>query len=228
MQAFFCIFTSTDLGASFGQSERLLPVTSQAPLMSSSPLPTAGSLWQTFHDELYGFVRARVSSESVSEDLLQAAFLRAHQALQTGRGPEEPRAWLFQIVRNLLRDSYRQKKRASDLQDQLRAHLDTEAGTPEEERATFEMVARLLPNFIDALESPYRRALQLTDLEGLTQAEAAKEEGVTLACMKARVRRGREQLLASLKQCCDFERDGRGRMMECIPRSPGSACSTCK
>lgn len=189
----------------------------------------AGRLWQAFHNELHGFVRARVNSESASEDLLQAAFLRAHQALESGNGPDEPRAWLYQIVRNLLRDSYRQKKRKSALQDQLLSEAETSQGNaPDEERAAFQIVARLLPDFIETLEAPYRQAIQLTDLEGLTQAEAAKKEGVTLTCMKARVRRGRQQLLASLKRCCDFEIDGRGRMIECAPRSSNSTCSSCK
>src|SRR5690606_9119686 len=179
-------------------------------------IQNAGNLWRPFHDELYGFLRPRVSSDSASEDLLQAAFLRAHQALELGKGPEEPRAWLFQIVRNLLRDSYRQKKRTHNFQDQLRLETEpAELATDEEERTTFQIVARLLPDFIETLDAPYRKAIQLTDLEGLTQAEAAKKEGVTLACMKARVRRGREQLLASLRCCCDFELDGRGRMIEC-------------
>src|SRR5690606_32669052 len=150
----------------------------------------AGNLWQTFHDELYGFVRARMNSDSASEDLLQAAFLRAHQALKSGSGPDEPRAWLYQIVRNLLRDSYRKKKRRTTLEDRLRSAEEVaQADDSDDERVAFQIVARLLPDFIETLDAPYRRAIQFTDLEGLTQAEAAEKEGVTLACMKARVRR---------------------------------------
>jgi RNA polymerase sigma-70 factor (ECF subfamily) len=76
------------------------------------------------------------------------------------------------------------------------------------------------------LDAPHAEALRLVDLEGRTQAEAAEQAGVSLPCMKARVRRGRGQLLNALQDCCAFEVDARGRVIDWRRRSSGSCgCS---
>ncbi|MFO0634577.1 MAG: TauD/TfdA family dioxygenase [Nannocystaceae bacterium] len=71
------------------------------------------------------------------------------------------------------------------------------------------------------LPSPYREALTLTELEGLTQREAAQMLGVSLSGMKSRVQRGRVQLRRALEGCCDIAVDARGRVIAYTPRSDG-------
>jgi RNA polymerase sigma-70 factor (ECF subfamily) len=195
----------------------------------------AGTLWTRFHGELFAFVRPRVDSAEVAEDLLQSAFLSAHRRLVAGDVPEHPRAWLHQIVRNLIIDARRRARRQRDLAeavfhepafDPVRAGTHTEA----DERDAFAAVARALPMFIEALDPIYRDALHMTELEGLTQTEAAERAGVTLSGMKARVQRGRRQIYEALQQCCEFEVDARGRMTNCTrrdkaaERDPAACC----
>lgn len=67
----------------------------------------AGTPWEQFYGELYGFLRTRVNSDATAQDTLQSAFLRAHKQLTAGDAPEQPRAWLYQIVRNLIVDVHR-------------------------------------------------------------------------------------------------------------------------
>jgi len=47
--------------------------------------------------------------------------------------------------------------------------------------------------------SPYREALTLTELQGLTQKQAAEMLGISLSGMKSRVQRGRQQLRRALE-----------------------------
>lgn len=75
----------------------------------------AGTLWGQFHSELYGFLRSRVKSDAAVQDILQSAFLRAHKQLAAGDTPQQPRAWLYQIVRNLMVDSHRRAGREQSL-----------------------------------------------------------------------------------------------------------------
>jgi RNA polymerase sigma-70 factor (ECF subfamily) len=71
---------------------------------------------------------------------------------------------------------------------------------------------------IDNLPEPYREAIVLTELEGLTQQQLAERAGLSLSGAKSRVQRGRAMLKAELEACCRFEFDQRGRVMDCEPR----------
>lgn len=190
------------------------------------------SLWHKFREELRAFVRRRIATDEAADDILQAAYLRAHEAIADGRGPKDPRAWLYQIVRRVLFDTYRANERQKalhrDFEEQplfdREAEPNADKGADEE---AFLIIARALPGFIASLDGPYREALELTELEGLSHSEAAARAGVSLSCMKSRVLRGKKQLLDALDRCCSFEFDGRGKPIECYERESGMACRTC-
>jgi RNA polymerase sigma-70 factor (ECF subfamily) len=80
-----------------------------------------------------------------------------------------------------------------------------------------ELATHVAP-FVASLPSPYRAALTLTELEGLTQKEAAEMLGVPLSTMKSRVQRGRERLREIFDACCEISLDARGSVVECEPR----------
>lgn len=187
----------------------------------------AGSLWERFHRELFAFLRARVGSEAAAQDILQNAFLRAHKHLSSGEPPENPRAWLYQIVRNLIIDAHRRGARDAAIAEAVAQESeapDTIDPPASIEEDAFAAVARALPMFIDALDGPHRDALYMTEIEGLTQAEAAERAGLSLSGMKSRVQRGRKRIFDSLQRCCEFELDGRGRMIACEPRAADKDC----
>ncbi len=197
-------------------------------------LPTAPNgieaLWNDFHSELLAFARPRLASDSEAEDVLQTAFLRAHDHLRSGTTPSNARAWLYRIVRNLVVDTYRHSARRREV---LASEADVDPDAVEDldssdvDNDARACVARALPIFIKRLPSPYREALQLTELEGLTQAEAATRSGVSLSGMKSRVQRARKQLLESLYECCEFGLDARNRVIACNTRSVDEAqCSS--
>jgi RNA polymerase sigma-70 factor (ECF subfamily) len=86
-----------------------------------------------------------------------------------------------------------------------------------------ELAACIRP-LVDALPSDYRRALELTDFEGHTQADAARMEGISLSGMKSRVQRGRRQFATLVKQCCDVTTDSRGELVDFNLRGDGCGC----
>ena len=73
--------------------------------------------------------------------------------------------------------------------------------------------------FVARLPSPYREAITLTELEGLTQKDAAEMLGISVSGMKSRVQRGREKIRDMFDECCRISVDCRGRVVECEPRS---------
>jgi RNA polymerase sigma-70 factor, ECF subfamily len=67
----------------------------------------------------------------------------------------------------------------------------------------------------------------LTEFDGLTQQQLADRLGISLSGAKSRVQRGREQLKQMLHECCTFEFDRRGKVIDCTPRRK-AACKECE
>lgn len=83
------------------------------------------------------------------------------------------------------------------------------------------LLASYVAPFVAMLASPYREALTLTELEGLTQKQAAEMLGISVSGMKTRVQRGRRELRRVLEDCCSIALDARGRVISCEPRADG-------
>lgn len=80
--------------------------------------------------------------------------------------------------------------------------------------------------FVARLPSPYREAVSLVELDGLTTREAADRAGISVSGMKSRVQRGREQLRTLLDDCCEIALDARGKVTDVSPRA--GPCPACK
>jgi RNA polymerase sigma-70 factor (ECF subfamily) len=173
-------------------------------------------------ERLRPFVAQRVPKSDV-DDVLQDVFLRAQRALPELRDEERFGTWMYRVARSAIAESHRQRARhpIADADD-AEAPAAIEGGGPT--RLESEIAAYLMP-LITRLPSPYREALTLVELEGLTQQAAAKALGISLSGAKSRVQRGREKLRALLDECCSIGVDARGRVIDCEPRDPtGCRC----
>jgi RNA polymerase sigma-70 factor (ECF subfamily) len=85
------------------------------------------------------------------------------------------------------------------------APLADEPGTPELRGE----LARCVAPLIERLPGSYRQALVLTEVDGVTQAEAASRLGLSVSGMKTRVQRARGRLKDLLLDCCHVELDRR-------------------
>ena len=87
-----------------------------------------------------------------------------------------------------------------------------------EDAAAEEELSQCLRPLIATLPETYGQALELTELEGRTQGEAAEALGLSLSGMKSRVQRGRSKLKEVLLDCCHVEIDRRGGVVGYEPR----------
>jgi len=165
------------------------------------------------------FVARRVPKSDV-DDVLQDVFLRAQRALPDLRDEERFGAWMYRVARSAIAESHRQRSRHPVLEaEEPEAPSATEGSAPSPLETE---VADYLVPLISRLPSPYREALTLTELNGLTQQAAADALGISLSGAKSRVQRGREKLRALLGECCRIGVDARGRVIDCEPLLPTS------
>jgi len=134
--------------------------------------------------------------------------------------------WVYQVARSAVLDHGRAVARrplaTPDVPEEPGSGVDDD----EDGAVECELASYLAP-FVAALPSPYREALTLTELEGLSQRDAAAMLGVSLSGMKSRVQRGRARLRTMLKACCDITVDVRGRVIGCEPRPDGKIPDGC-
>jgi len=176
-------------------------------------------IWEEFSQSLLGFIRRRVNDPDDAEDILQEVFLKIHTKIDTLEDGDRLVSWLYQITRNTIIDYYRSRRPADELPESL--VVDPE---PVESDPTAQLAAGLR-EFMTCLPDKYRRALVLTELDGLKQAELAGRMGISVSGAKSRVQRGREMLRQALLECCHFEFDRRGGVLDYTPRP--DCCETC-
>ncbi|MBS2017421.1 MAG: RNA polymerase sigma factor SigZ [Deltaproteobacteria bacterium] len=185
--------------------------------------------WRDLEAKLRPFIARRVNAEADVDDLVQDVFLRMQRGLGELRDDDRFGPWVYQVARNAVADHHRRAARHAPLEgdgDGLAA-LEGTAAHDEDDTSVADEVASYLAPFVGMLPSPYREALTLTELEGLTQQEAAERLGISLSGMKSRVQRGRAHLRSALEDCCHIALDARGRVMACEPRPDGRLPPSC-
>jgi RNA polymerase sigma-70 factor (ECF subfamily) len=191
-------------------------------------------LWTDASGALRGFIRARVSDDATADDLLQEVFMRAHERRDQLRDQELLVAWLYRIARNAIVDHYRRRRDDGAQAERLLHEMgyeegsETEALSDEQRRASALLLGAWARARIDGLPEPYREALVLTEVEGLSQRDAADRAGVAYSTMKSRVQRGRDRLHSEILACCAVELDSRGGVIGVEPRPVGGGGGDCK
>jgi len=180
-------------------------------------------IWQQLHRELRQFIGRRVADGNAADDILQDIFLKIHAHVGALHDEQKLVSWTYHVTRNAIADYYRSQRHSVELPETLAMDDDNEFDLSSE-------FAPCLRPMIDTLPDKYREALVLTEYEGLSLQAAADRLKVSLSGVKSRVQRGRELLKGRLLQCCHFEFDRRGRMMdyhpyrtECKADQPGCA-----
>jgi len=158
------------------------------------------NIWIEYHEKLLLFIKSRVSDSFIAEDILHEVFIKIHAKLDMLDEPIKLRSWLYQITRNTIIDYYRTRKIETELPDWIvePTQIDTEEIIRQE-------LSSCLAPMINNLPEKYRLAIQLSEIEGKTQKEVAKQENISLSGAKSRVQRGRTMLKTMLHDCCQLE-----------------------
>ncbi|MEO3777131.1 sigma-70 family RNA polymerase sigma factor [Micromonospora sp. B11E3] len=141
--------------------------------------------------EVWRFAAALVDPDS-ADDLTQETYLRAFRALPAFEGRSSARTWLLGIARRACADHLRTVVRRRRLAERLAA--DGHTGRPHPDPAGQLGAADL----VRRLPAERRGAFVLTQLLGLSYAEAATVEGVPVGTIRSRVARARDDLVEAL------------------------------
>jgi RNA polymerase sigma-70 factor, ECF subfamily len=146
---------------------------------------------RAYETPVYNYVLRLVSDRALAEDLTQEVFLRVFQGLPKFSLRSKFTTWLFQVTKNRVLDELR----ANERRPRLSVALD--------DIPPLEVVDAPLEN-IEAMEAVWRSvgeltpdlkmALLLRDVVGLSYTEIADSLEITLATVKWRIYKAREEV----------------------------------
>ncbi len=151
-------------------------------------------------DQLYTVVLRLLGDRGEAEDVVQEALLRAWRGIGRFQGRSLFFTWLYRIAVNEANRTLEKRSRRGRSIDVDDDSIILPAPTPDQPAHQVERreLRHALDHAIAELSAPYRTALVLRDIEGLSTREAAEIVGVGEAALKSRLHQARLQVRAAL------------------------------
>ncbi|MDF0731113.1 sigma-70 family RNA polymerase sigma factor [Pseudomonas entomophila] len=158
------------------------------------PDPATQDTCRGFYADILHFLRKRMDNASDAADMTQDVFTQ-WLGYRDRAKVEQPRAFLFQVARNLLSDHWRrQKVRHAAFTDEASADDALEADNDPLHHAQREQRLGQLRQVLAELSPRRREALMLHRFEGLTQAQIAERMNISISMVE-------KHIAAALLQC---------------------------
>lgn len=160
-----------------------------------------------YYRELLRFLQGAVRDRDTAADLAQESYARVLAVQQSGETITEPRALLYRTARNLVIDQYRRSEvRGAYAATEGDFSIDAadlasgpEALEPEVAAMSSQTVDALL-TAIDELPLRCREAFILHKFDGLSQAEVARQMGISVTMVERHIKLGMQACRACQEQ----------------------------
>jgi len=151
------------------------------------------------HARFLAFLERRVGSRDVAEDILQEAFVRSLDRVESIRNTDSAVAWFYRVLRNALTDHFRRQ----ETRDRALSQVSAEAEENNEGDTELEtVVCACVMEMVDTLKPEYAAAVRRVDLDGMSVRSYAEESGISPGNAGVRLHRAREALRRQLARVC--------------------------
>jgi RNA polymerase sigma-70 factor, ECF subfamily len=182
---------------------------------------TSTQIWEQHSDKLKALVCCKVNHQDHCHDIMQDVYIKVMQHIDKVERAENVKSYLFKIADNAVTDHYR--KKVNQAYDNV-----SEDVVGEEEMfvkgSSLQLADCCLRPMMDSLPAIYRDALIMTELEGMKLKDYAEKAGISLSNAKVRVQRGKEKLKEIILQCCNYEFDRYGNIIDCQKNNQSGCC----
>ena len=156
---------------------------------------------QEYGQEIYLFILKKVKNKPIANDIFQNTFLKIHKNINQLKANEKARSWAFQICRNEIVNFFNKEPIHTDESKITRNVIDEY-----KDICCFD-------RFIDELPKIYKEVIELTFINGIKQKEVAETLGISVANVKARIRRSKMILKERFLKCCKYEVSKKGKLI---------------
>ena len=182
--------------------------------------PTFTTIQQQFGVQLHNIICSKVEHQAHCHDIMQEVYLKILLHLPKIEKANNMAAYLVQLTNNTVMDHYRKFKPA------IQVALANEISAENEHQTiqSLRLADCCLRPMIESLPAIYREALIMTELEGMKQKEYAEKVGITISNAKMRVQRAKEKLKEIILECCSYDFDKYGNIIDCRENGPSACC----
>lgn len=165
------------------------------------------NIWHEYRSSLHAFLTSRLSNPADVEDLLQEILITSHNNLDKINAEESIKPWLFRVAKNALIDFYRKRGHIQGISEEELLQEE------EASQVTHDISECLLP-FIQELPEENAQLLLDIDIHNESQKEYAKKLDISYSTLKSRVQKSRQMLKGIYDNCCDFDVDLNGKVID--------------
>ncbi len=178
------------------------------------------NIWTEFHKELNGFILKKVRHQADTDDILQDVFIKIIRNFDRVKHADNLRQYLYGIVKNAINDHFRRIKFTETIED-----IPETLSEEETESLNSTIADCCIKPFVNKLPEKYKEALILTEFQDISQKDLAKKLNISYSGAKSRVQRGKEKLKELLLDCCIYQIDVYGNLIEAESKRCGCSKS---
>lgn len=139
-------------------------------------------LYKQHNNWLIGWLRRKIDCPHRALDLAQDTFVKLISRKDV-LAIKQPRTYLSTIARGLVIDHYRRASLEQAYQEYLRQQPEEIQISPEEQALVLEALTSI-DKLLDTLSEKVRRAFLLSQLDGLTYPEIARQMGISVSSVQ--------------------------------------------
>ncbi len=163
----------------------------------SAPVQDIAAALVANHREFLAFVEKRVGNRATAEEILQDAFVRSMDKLDTVR--ETAIGWFYRVLRNAIIDHYRRNAAAERRNE---AYAREEQNADPQDQELHRVVCKCVAQLAETLKPEYATALRRVEVDGLSVKDYADEAGISSNNAGVRIFRAREALRKQVARSC--------------------------
>lgn len=168
-------------------------------------------IWEQFSNQLYKYILKRINNAEDAQDILQNVFIKIHQKKDSVNEKEKLVGWIYAITRNSIIDYYKQKGKntnSTEFNENKIIQKDEIKNT-----SYLELEKCIIP-FLTNLSQEEKQLIISADIKLQPQTKLAKELGIPYSTLKSKLQRSRIKIKKMFFNCCQFEVDNNGRVIE--------------
>jgi RNA polymerase sigma-70 factor, ECF subfamily len=166
--------------------------------------------WEDLNKHLLFFIKKRIKNKEDAEDILQDVYIKLHKNIDGLTDEEKLVSWIYQITRNTINDCYKKCYRLKKVEFE-EYHIEL---TQEEEENLNDEILISMKKIIEELPKDSKELIKLYEFEDMSHKEISKKLEIKENTSKSRLKRAKEKLKNQLDECCVFQIDKFGNVLD--------------
>lgn len=167
-------------------------------------------VWEELNTQLLFFIKKRIKNKEDAEDILQDVYIKLHKNIDSLNDEQKIVSWIYQITRNTINDCYKRCYRLKKVEFEEH-HI--EMSLEEEDNLNDEILVSM-KKIIEELPVDSKKLIKLYEFEDMSHKEISKRLDIKENTSKSRLKRAKEKLKDQLDECCVFQIDKFGNILD--------------